>query len=408
MEKLLKENSAVRTAETFVAGAAAMKLLEVGCIPLVLGVVAFVATTVWIVKSIKAGKGNLTRKAKVLMVALAAISTIALFYGIYHKMYCHNNSAVEAQNDVVTETTPDSTEEQEPVAEEPTEEVDSKVDAEASNAGRVATSRGYCPQEDRIEVTYGNVGGNNSGANSTSANTNVVDPAKETLHVKAEDKSAQKDEIIEDVENGKEKTELSDGIIATTDKTTEEKSDNENSNEEKATMDKTDAVEVKSEEDKKENNTEEKKSDETEAEEVKPNEASDDELDDMLKATETIEDLPKIDFVEVDAEVFPKADEKDVEEKPAQKEEIIEEVKPEEKAIEVEAIDGYVGNINSTMQFKISGTNVEVEGLDGIDYSFNNGILNINTGDESTVLTVEVSNSVSTVSFDIVINGVLN
>ena len=127
MEKLLKENSAVRTAETFVAGAAAMKLLEVGCIPLVLGVVAFVATTVWIVKSIKAGKGNLTRKAKVLMVALAAISTIALFYGIYHKMYCHNNSAVEAQNDVVTETTPDSTEEQEPVAEEPTEEVDSKV-----------------------------------------------------------------------------------------------------------------------------------------------------------------------------------------------------------------------------------------------------------------------------------------
>ena len=394
MEKLLKENSAVRTAETFVAGAAAMKLLEVGCIPLVLGVVAFVATTVWIVKSIKAGKGNLTRKAKVLMVALAAISTIALFYGIYHKMYCHNNSAVEAQNDVVTETTPDSTEEQEPVAEEPTEE----VEVEASNAGKAVASRGYCPSEDRIEVTYGNVGGSNSGANSTSANTNVVDPAKETLHVKAEDKSAQDEEIAKDVENGKEKTELSDGIIATTDKTTEEKSDNENSNEEKATMDKTDAVEVKSEEDKKENNTEEKKSDETEAEEVKPNEASDDELDAMLKATETIETTPEIGLVEIDAEVYPKADEV-VEEKP--------ELKPEERAVTVEAIDGYVANINSTVQFKISGDNIKIDGLDGMEFSFDNGILNINTGAEATVLTVEVSNNVNTVSFDIVINGVV-
>lgn len=397
MEKLLKEkNSTLKNVELVVAGAAATKLLEVGCIPLVVGVVAFVATMLWIVKSIKSGKGNLTRKAKVLMVALAAISTIALFYGIYHKMYCHNNSAVEAQNDVVTETTPDSTEEQEPVAEEPTEEVE--VEVEASNAGKAVASRGYCPSEDRIEVTYGNVGGSNSGANSTSANTNVVDPAKETLHVKAEDKSAQDEEIAKDVENGKEKTELSDGIIATTDKTTEEKSDNEDSNEEKATMDKTDAVEVKSEEDKKENNTEEKKSDETEAEEVKPNEASDDELDAMLKATETIETTPEIGLVEIDAEVYPKADEV-VEEKP--------ELKPEERAVTVEAIDGYVANINSTVQFKISGDNIKIDGLDGMEFSFDNGILNINTGAEATVLTVEVSNNVNTVSFDIVINGVV-
>ena len=395
MEKLLKEKSStLKNVELVVAGAAATKLLEVGCIPLIVGVVAFVATMLWIVKSIKSGKGNLTRKAKVLMVALAAISTIALFYGIYHKMYCHNNSAVEAQNDVVTETTPDSTEEQEPVAEEPTEE----VEVEASNAGKAVASRGYCPSEDRIEVTYGNVGGSNSGANSTSANTNVVDPAKEILHVKAEDKSAQDEEIAKDVENGKEKTELSDGIIATTDKTTEEKSDNEDSNEEKATMDKTDAVEVKSEEDKKENNTEEKKSDETEAEEVKPNEASDDELDAMLKATETIETTPEIGLVEIDAEVYPKADEV-VEEKP--------ELKPEERAVTVEAIDGYVANINSTVQFKISGDNIKIDGLDGMEFSFDNGILNINTGAEATVLTVEVSNNVNTVSFDIVINGVV-
>ena len=164
MEKILKEkNSVVKTAETFVAGALATKLLEVGCIPLVVGVVAFVATTVWIVKSIKAGKGNLTRKAKVLMVALAAISTMALIYGIYHKLNCHNLNVVdETTNEVVTEDTTD-TEENKPeeTVEEPTEEdTNSSVDA-----GQVVVrrERGFCPTEDKIQVTYGNVGGSNSG-----------------------------------------------------------------------------------------------------------------------------------------------------------------------------------------------------------------------------------------------------
>ena len=400
MEKLLKEkNPVVKNTGLVVAGAAATKLLEVGCIPLVLGVVAFVATMLWIVKTIKSGKGNLTRKAKVLMVALAAISTISLIYGIYHKLNCHNlNVADEATNEVVTETTSDTDEKPvEEEKEEPTEDVDSKV--ETSNAGKITTSRGYCPQEDRIEVTYGNVGGNNSGANSTSANTNVVDPAKETLHVKAEDKSAQDEEIAKDVENGKQKTELSDGIIATTDKTTEEKSDNKDSNEEKATMDKDNAEKVTSGEDKKEEPKEEK------AEESKPSEASDDELDDMLKATETIEDLPKIDFVEVNAEVFPKEDTKDVEEKPA--DEIVEEVEQTEKAVEVKAIDGFTGSINSTMQFQISGDNIKIDGLDGLEYSFNNGYLNIQTGAEATVLTIEISNSVSSVTFDVSVNGIV-
>ena len=166
-------------------------------------------------------------------------------------------------------------------------------------------------------------------------------------------------------------------------------------------MDKTDAVEVKSEEDKKESKTEEKKSDETEAEE--PNEASDDELDAMLKSSETIDTTPEIGIVEVKADVFPK--DTDIEE-PA-KDEIIEEVKPEEKAVEVEAIDGYVANINSTVQFKISGDNIKIDGLEGMNYSFNNGILNLETGSEATVLTVEVSNSVNTVTFDVIVNGIV-
>lgn len=388
MEKLLKEkNSTLKNVELVVAGAAATKLLEVGCMPLVLGVVAFVATMLWIARSIKSGKGNLTKRAKLLMTVLAAISTIALFYGIYHKMYCHNNSAVEAQNDVVTETTPDT---EEPVVEEPTEEVEepTKVEASNTNTGKSTVVRGTCPAEDRIQVTYGNIGDTDSKApNTTSSNTKVLDPTKETLKVKGEDKS-----------------EESDGIISETGKTTPKKEAEEKDSEEpKTDMDKENAEEVKSEESKTEESKEEK-SEESRAEEKKPQEVSDDELDNMLKETETINTLPEIGLVEIDAEVYPKADtDSDEVEEPA--DEVVEEVK--EKAIEVEAIDGYVATVNSTVQFKISGTNVKVDGIDGIDYTFSNGYLNINTGDESTVLTIEVSNSVSSVTFDVIVNGIV-
>jgi hypothetical protein len=86
-----------------------------------------------------------------------------------------------------------------------------------------------------------------------------------------------------------------------------------------------------------------------------------------------------------------------------------EETKVETKSVEsvkVTAIDGYTATVGSTIQFKVSGDDVKIDGLDGISYSFNNGILSVNTGSEATTLTVEASNSVNTVSFDIVINGI--
>ena len=382
MEKLLKEkNSTLKNVELVVAGAAATKLLEVGCIPLVVGVVAFVATMLWIVKSIKSGKGNLTRKAKVLMVALAAISTMALIYGIYHKMYCHNNSAVEAQNDVVTETTPDT---EEPVVEEPTEEVEepTKVEASNTNTGKSTVVRGTCPAEDTIQVTYGNIGDTDSKApNTTSSDTKVLDPTKETVHVKGEDRN-----------------EGSDGIVFETGETTTKKDEEakKDSEEKKADMDTDNAEVVKSEESKTtvENKAEEKAEEAKKSEEVVK--ATDDDLDNMLKQTEIMDTTPEIGIVEVKADVFPK---EDTTEEP--------ELKPEEKAVTVEAIDGYVANINSTVQFKINGDNIKIDGLDGLTYSFNNGILNIQTGSEATILTVEVSNSVNTVTFDVIVNGIV-
>lgn len=389
MEKLLKEkNSTLKNVELVVAGAAATKLLEVGCMPLVLGVVAFVATTVWIVRSIKSGKGNLTRKAKVLMAALATISTIALIYGVYHKLNCHNFDIVaeEATNEVVTEDTTDTKENKPEEVAEPT-----KVEASNTNAGKTTIVRGTCPAEDRIQVTYGNIGDTDSKApNTTSSNTKVLDPKKETVHVKGEDKS-----------------DGSDGIISETGKTTPTKEDEEKDSEEpKTEMDKENAIETKSEESKAEENKAEEKAEEAKAEEKKPQEVSDDELDNMLKETETINTLPEIGLVEIDTEVYPKADtDSDEVEEPAQKDEIVEEVK--EKAVVVTAIDGYVGNINSTLQFKIDGDNIKIDGLDGLEYTFSNGYLNIQTGSEATILTIEISNSVSSVTFDVIVNGIV-
>ena len=73
----------------------------------------------------------------------------------------------------------------------------------------------------------------------------------------------------------------------------------------------------------------------------------------------------------------------------------------------VTAVDGYESYVNSQIQFKIAGDDVIIEGLDGIEYSFSDGLLTISTGTDATVLTVSISNSVSATSFDVVINGIV-
>lgn len=101
-----------------------------------------------------------------------------------------------------------------------------------------------------------------------------------------------------------------------------------------------------------------------------------------------------------------------VEETPVQSEveEPKEEVKEEQPVItpvSVSAVDGYETVVGSNIQFVIDGTDVQINGLDGIDYSFNGGILSINVGAEATTLTVEVCNSVSSQVFNILVNGIV-
>lgn len=79
------------------------------------------------------------------------------------------------------------------------------------------------------------------------------------------------------------------------------------------------------------------------------------------------------------------------------------------ETLSVKAVDGYSTYINSSIQFKISGGNdITIEGLEGIDYSFVNGVLTVNTPSEATVIPVCISNSNgNSMTFTITVNGII-
>ena len=134
----------------------------------------------------------------------------------------------------------------------------------------------------------------------------------------------------------------------------------------------------------------------------------------MFEATETTEVVTTPADGEVTVEEVTEANnsnnvvtdvEEPAEELPEVEEPVVEEPTLEE--VSVEAIDGYTAYVNSQLQFRVSGDDVVINGLDGMDYSFDGEILTINTGADATVLTVEVSNAISSQTFDVNINGIV-
>ena len=373
MEKLLKRDAAF-TAAGVVAGVAATKLF-VACGVCIATFVGAFALILFVLSSKLNGK-KFTKKGFVtILVALSVLVSI----GTYHRFFCHNREEEKPVEAIVeVDDTEEKTEEVvEEAKEEPTEE---------PKANKVV-ERGTCPQEEKISTTYV----------ATKDNTPVVEttkPENNEVTIKVEDDKKQDEKITEDIENGKEVTELEDGIVATTEEDTTEEED--------LTV-KEGVVVIDSEESKEEETTEDTTNETTE--EVV--EASEDDLENLVDMTteETTKEVVTEEVVEEET-ANGEVEISDITEETLP--EKITEEKEEETAVSVTAIDGYTANINSTVQFKIEGDNVTIEGLDGIDYTFSNGFLNINTGAEATVLTVEVSNSVNSVSFDIVVNGVVN
>lgn len=210
--------------------------------------------------------------------------------------------------------------------------------------------------------------------------TKSVDPAKDIKVV---------DEKIEDLTSKDTKVEEETAIS----KETEDDGIVEESDEELAKLFETVKEEVK-EEVKEDNNK-------AEVEETKVEEPKAEEVEEVVETKSTVVEVEET--MEINNEAKGNVVVEEVKEDNT-KNEVVETKSVEE--VKVVAIDGYTATVGSTVQFKVSGDDVKIDGLDGIDYTFNNGVLSINTGSEATVLTVEASNSVNTVSFDITINGI--
>ena len=357
-----KEKNATKVATAFIAGAIAMKIAEVcfvlaACLVIASLLIAFIAINV------KRGE-TFSRKG---IITLVVVILVLILTGIWH-LSTHLQDEVEAveppkQHEIVKQN--DKTPEDTTIVKD--------IQDNSGNTGAQtpvkSSPRGYCPEEDKLNPTFSNVGGLNSSlqlqttgttTNSITASDNKEEAEKQDAEIEEAEKNG--DTLVEDAETGI--------TASSSNKPIEEEKDEST----KVDLDFDSAIGL-----------------ESEGETTTP---SDGDVKDESHNT-----LPEASSEEVSTPIEGEMTfEEEDEETP-----VAEEVTP----VGVTAIDGYESYVNSQIQFQIDGDDVVVEGLEGIEYSFNDGILTINTGSDATVLTVSVSNSVSATSFDVVVNGIV-
>lgn len=394
MEKMKEKKDAMKVAIGFIAGITAVKLATMSCLVFTVCMVISILLIVFIAIS-KINGDKFTRRGIVTLVV--AIVTL-LCVGCYHRYFCHD--MVETPEVVAEENTEVSEEELE-VPEEETTEVTEEV-----SSYKARPEMGYCPEDEKVSDETTNTRKN--------AEEQVQKETDEPAHITGENNEAYKAEIDEAVEEAKENNANIGSIdVEGTDVTTvvETKPQEEpERTEEKAELDKDEAVEIK--------NEGESPSTNIEAEEkVEDVEASDDKtLDDMLEestteitedtTSETTEETTEVVTTPANGNVsIEEVTEVENDSNVIDVEESVE--LPEVEKVSVEPIDGYDTVVGSQIQFKINGDDVVIDGLDGINYQFNNGILTVDAGDCATVITVTVSNEVNSISFDINVNGIV-
>lgn len=76
------------------------------------------------------------------------------------------------------------------------------------------------------------------------------------------------------------------------------------------------------------------------------------------------------------------------------------------ESVSISAIDGNSAMVNSTIQYRVNGDVAKIEGLDGLSYSMNNGVLTIQTGAEATAVYFEVTGQDGSVAVaEFTVNG---
>lgn len=437
-----KIKSVVKGSAEFIMGAAttvvAFLLANLGC-----GVLVAMFVISAIIALATAKSSRYTKRGKFVIIAVSAM--ILMSIGMYHKNNFHNVVKEEpalAESEIVVEETPEEK------TEEETTIVEEEVEVKKSNRLNDKT-RKECID---LEVTKENV------ENLTEGKTEVEGSTTVSIN---ETTTATDDDIIIDQakeDDSKEVTEMEEGITAVTEKVTEEEKSEEVAQveedveqtkpTEKVEISEEVVEEITSEESKNEEITEEKIEANTEIEETDKEEdfadMSDEELETLFVETTTetvtvvetvveVEDVVEEVEVEIETPVIEieKTEEQeiiedevivedvieieeeatDVEEDVVVEDIVVEEPVVEEvevvEAVSVTAIDGYTTTVGSQIQFQVSGDDVVIEGLDGIDYTFSNGILTIDAGSEATVISVCVSNSVNAVDFNITVNGII-
>lgn len=360
MEKENKKSIAKMVA-CFVAGIAATKVAEVCGVLAICGLTAIMLIA-FIVVNVKRGE-TFSRKG---IITLVVIVLVLILTGIWHLSTHLQDEFKAVEPSRQTEIVKDH--DQKP---EDTTTVQDTQD-NSGNAGNqtpvISNPRGYCPEEDKIAPSFNNVVSNQlQGQTTTGTTANTITASDNT-----QEEQKQNAEIEEAKEEGATIVEdTNTGIVA--------------GSSNKPVLD-----EVKDETEKVEIDTDSAADIENEGETTTP---SDGDVKDESQNT-----LPEASSEEVTTPIEGGMTfEEEVEETPVET----------ETPVSVKAIDGYESYVNSQIQFQISGDNAVVEGLDGIEYSFYDGILTINTGSDATVLTVSVSNSVSSTTFDVTINGIV-
>lgn len=367
--------------------------------------------------------------------AVIAILIAMLTGGIYyhHQFHANGNNQDVAQEQKQEEKEEEAKEEQEE------EQEDQDQD---ENQGKTGVNKG---SEERIVVTN-----NANNPNKAKAVGGVKDPSKKEQTFKdasnaEQNKESQKREQ-EDIENGKTVTKQKDhettsdykeGLEDKNEGAKEAVINPENGKE----VEKTEPtygpahIDIPTQEEThtSSNNNESKETKIIEAKteevipEVKPveevQEVSDDELAKIFeeKTTTTAEEVNNDEKVNTKAtkaiveentviENEAKGKVEVVEEKtnttaPVQKEEVKVEVKKFE-SVSISAIDGNSAMVNSTIQYRVNGDVAKIEGLDGLSYSMNNGILTIQTGAEATAVYFEVTGQDGSVAVaEFTVNG---
>lgn len=367
MEKTVKKDIA-KMATGAIAGVTAFELATLDCMVFTVCIIVAIMIAAFVAVS-KLNGETFTKRGKIAIV-LVIFALIGI--GTYHKYFCHQEE-VQPEVNVQQEETVEESEE----SEEPAEE---SVEQEAEATSSVARpARGYCPEDEKLEETEEN------SKTPAKAETTVADT---TAEIKVEDNSKELADTEKAVEEAKENGDKVDTIetpngditVITKDQEVEEEKDET----QKVEIDTDSAEDLVNEGEEPSTNVETETTEDTKDDIV----SDDEDLDNMFEATETTEVVT----TPADGEVTV--------EEPVVEEPTLEEVS-------VEAIDGYTAYVNSQLQFRVSGDDVVINGLDGMDYSFDGEILTINTGADATVLTVEVSNAISSQTFDVNINGIV-